>query len=237
MVPPTTETTVVFVAIVVTLAALLVAAVRVAAPASEPAAATTRWTWSTALGIGAFMALTGLVSGSGVLQPSATPPRVMFFFGGSMLTVVAAALSPLGTRLVAGAPILGLVGFQAFRLPLELVLHRWWQQGVLPVQMTYSGHNFDIVTGVAAMVAAAWIWRRGPSRVVIAAFNVLGFALLVTVASIAIRSTPGPRQTYEQGPPVLLAFHFPFGWIVPMCVGGALFGHVLVFRWLWARRG
>jgi hypothetical protein len=28
----------------------------------------------------------------------------------------------------------------------------------------------------------------------------------------------------------LIGVYFPFGWIVPICVGGALFGHVLVFR-------
>jgi hypothetical protein len=33
-------------------------------------------------------------------------------------------------------------------------------------------------------------------------------------------------------PPLLLAFHFPYGFIVPICVGGALLGHLLVFRWL-----
>jgi hypothetical protein len=64
------------------------------------------------------------------------------------------------------------------------------------------------------------------------AFNVVGFALLVNVARIAAFSSPVPFRTYLQDPPVLLAFHFPYGWIVPICVGGALFGHLLAFRWL-----
>ena len=53
-----------------------------------------------------------------------------------------------------GLPIAALVGVQAFRLPLELVLARWKNQGVIPVQMTFEGHNFDIVTGVLALVTA-----------------------------------------------------------------------------------
>jgi hypothetical protein len=54
--------------------------------------------------------------------------------------------------------------------------------------------------------------------------------LLVNVARVAAFSSPVPFRSYLEGPPVLLAFHVPFVWIVPICVGGALFGHLLVFR-------
>lgn len=68
------------------------------------------------------------------------------------------ALSPAGARLVAGLPIAALVGFHAFRLPLEFVLHRWYIEGALPVQMTYSACNLDILTGIGAVLAGLWLW-------------------------------------------------------------------------------
>ena len=239
MVTPSVGTTAVFVLIVAAIAIAFVVAVgRAGRARGESPAQRTRAAVEAAAGVAALMAVTGWASASGVLETSSMPPTVMFFFGGSMLVVVATGLSPVGARLARGTPIAALVAFQAFRLPLELVLHRWADEGVLPVQMTYEGHNFDIVTGIAAVVTGAWLWRNGPSASprLVAAFNLLGLALLVTVASIAIRSTPGPLRTYDGDPPVLLAFHFPYGWIVPMCVGGALLGHIVVFRWLAAHR-
>jgi hypothetical protein len=49
-------------------------------------------------------------------------------------------------------PLLTLVGLQSFRLPLQLALHRAAEQGIIPVQLSYSGYNFDIVTGMGATV-------------------------------------------------------------------------------------
>jgi len=63
------------------------------------------------------------------------------------------------------------------------------------------------------------------------AFNLIGLPLLVNVARIAALPSPVPFRSYLQGPPVLLAFHLPYGFIAPFCVGRALFGQRLVFRW------
>ena len=54
--------------------------------------------------------------------------------------------------------------------------------------------------------------------------------LLLNVGSIALRSSPVPLRTFMNEPPVLLALHAPYTWIVPVCVGGALLGHLLGFR-------
>lgn len=230
MVEPSVGSTFAFVAIVIALCALLVLGVRRAAQlAGEPPARTRSLTLRTALGIGAWLALTGAVSASGVLERAMMPPPLMIFFAASQLVAAAAAFSALGTRLLA-LPVAALVGFQVFRLPLELILHHWAQAGTLPPQMTYEGHNFDVVTGLLALPVAWLAARRPPARAAVLAFNLIGLALLINVARIAAFSSPVPFRTYLQDPPVLLAFHFPYGWIVPICVGGALFGHLLVFR-------
>jgi hypothetical protein len=189
----------------------------------------------TAIGIAAWLAVTGAVPLSGELERPLTVPPLMVFFLVTQLVTAIAAFSPLGTRLL-HLPLATLVGFQVFRLPLELVLHSWAEQGALPPQMTYEGHNFDIVTGLLAL-PAAWIAARRPhARAPVLAFNLIGLALLVNVARIAAFSSPVPFRSYLNDPPVLLGFNFPFGWIVPICVGGALFGHLLVFRALRSAR-
>jgi len=230
MVQPAAGSTFAFVAIVLALCVLLVLGVqRAGRIAGEARSRTRSWTVAAALAVSAWLALTGAVSASGVLEMPARPPPLMIFFFASQLAAIVAAFSPLGTRLLQ-LPVAALVGFQVFRLPLELVLHAWVEGGTLPVQMTYEGENFDIVSGLLALPVAWLAARRPNARWPVLAFNVVGLALLINVARIAAFSSPVPFRTYLQDPPVLLAFHFPYGWIVPICVGGALFGHVLVFR-------
>jgi len=227
MVEPSLGTTIVFVAIVV----FVVTAFLVGVARTSDRALTVRVTIGAAL----WLAITGWASGSGVLERQILPPPVLFFLVGSIVVVVAVASSSIGRRL-ATLPIAALVAVHGFRLPLELVLHEWFAQGVLPMQMTYSGHNFDIVSGVLAIAVGLWLWRSSPARAtarrVVLAFNVVALGLLATVATIAVLSAPLPIRQYMNEPAVLLAFNFPYGWIVPFLVGGALLGHIVLFRWL-----
>ena len=154
-----------------------------------------------------------------------------FFFGPVIVIWTGLALSPVGARLAATVPLAALVGFQAFRLPLELVLHAWVEQGVIPGTMTWTGQNWDIVSGVTALVAAPLASRhRWAARTA----NIVGLALLLNVMRVAILSTPLPFG-WDVQPRLLLAFHLPYALIGPVCVGGALFGHLVLTRALWAK--
>lgn len=236
MVIPSTASTVAFLLVVAGVATMIVLGTRLAGR-GEPLERARRWTWGTAAALLVWLAVTGAVSASGVLEAPGVPPRAMLFMGGCNLVALLFAFSRAGGRLAAGVPIAALVGFHAFRLPLELVLHRWYAQGVLPLEMTYEGRNLDIITGIFAVMVALRLWQRGPSRALVWAFNLVGFGLLLNVAAVAILSSPFPFRVFDSGPPVLLVFYFPYGWILPMCVAPALAGHVLIFRWLWRTRG
>lgn len=182
------------------------------------------------LGLAVWLGLfCGLVL-SGFLQAQPMP-RLIIGFTFVNLVSLAAALSPLGRQLAEDVPIAALVGFQAFRLPLELVLHDWAAGGTIPGTMTWTGQNWDIVTGICAL-ALAPLARRSPSAAWIA--NLLGLVLLLNVFRVVILSSPLPFAWPVQ-PPLLLAFHLPYALIVPICVGGALFGHVVLTRALWRK--
>lgn len=154
-----------------------------------------------------------------------------FIFGPILLLWTGLALSPVGRRLATTLPLAALVGFQAFRLPLELVLHSWATQGTIPTTMTWSGQNWDILSGILALVCAP-LAGRYPLAARLA--NVIGLALLLNVMRVAILSSPVPFGWHPQ-PPLLLAFHLPYMLIAPVCVGGALFGHLVLTRALWQK--
>ena len=153
------------------------------------------------------------------------------FFGPIVLFWTALGLSAAGRRVAATVPLALLVGFQAFRLPLELVLHAWADQGTIPETMTWTGRNWDIVSGALALLTAPFA-TRFPRLVRIT--NIVGLALLLNVMRVAILSSPVPFGWGVQ-PPLALAFHLPYAFIGPVCVGGALFGHIVLTRALWRR--
>jgi hypothetical protein len=148
------------------------------------------------------------------------------FFGGVLLVSVVTGLSPLGARIAREIPLAALVGFQAFRLPLELVLHRWAAEGTIPGTMTWSGENWDIISGIVALAAAPFARRH---RVVAWVANIIGGVLLLNVIRVALLSSPVPFG-WNVTPPLLLALHLPYAWIGPVCVGGALAGHIILTR-------
>jgi hypothetical protein len=177
-----------------------------------------------------WLTATSAVVTTGVIA-AAPMPRLPLFFAAANLAALLLALSPIGGRLARALPLQALVAFHAFRLPLELVLHSWAEHGTVPRTMTWTGRNFDIVTGVLAIVAAPFVNRattRG--RAVAWTFNVIGLALLLNVMRVAVMSSPLPFAWKDVDPPLQLALHVPYAWIVTVCVAGALAGHVVLTR-------
>lgn len=233
LVVPSQGSIVAFLAIIVSICIAWLWALRRAWP--NKTVVVTGWGLAALAGV---LALTAWLAVSGVFARTVGTPRILAYLVVCNLVAVGLAVSSVGKRFVEALPLGALIGVHGFRLPLELVLHDWHEQGMLPIQMTYSGDNWDIVTGASALMLAPILPRvdaRAQWRLS-AAFTVLGLGLLVRVMSIAARSLPWPLRTYLNDPPVLLPFHAPYTWILPMCVAGALFGHLVAVRWLWARR-
>jgi len=176
------------------------------------------------LAVPAFVALRGWLA-----LFDREPPPFMLLMVVLLAATLTLAFSKLGTALAHKLPLAVLVGAQGFRLPLELVMHQAYDDGLMPVQMSYSGHNFDIVTGITALVVAVLIAKGNATRGLVLAWNVMGTVLLFAIMAIAISSTPtfaayGPHQLNTW------VAHFPYVWLPSVLVPSALLGHVLVFR-------
>jgi len=166
----------------------------------------------------------GVASGAMLGDPM---PVLPIFFGVSLGGGLALGLSRVGGRLAQGLTLPALVAFQGFRLPLELVLHDWAESGTIPRTMTWDGANLDIVSGALALLCAPLAARwRGAAWLA----NIVGLALLINVGRVAVLSSPLPFAWPDVSPRLQLAAHLPYAWIVPVCVAGALAGHVILTR-------
>ena len=186
-----------------------------------------------ALAVGAgWLALTGAIGASGVLMRfDQRPAPLMVFFVAAFVVGVALGVSRVGERLGRGLPLATLVGFHGFRLPLELVMHQGYEAGLVPLQMTFSGYNFDILSGVSALVLALVLSRRSVPLLVVRLWNAAAAALLLIIVGIAAASTP-IFQAFGGDPGQLNTWvaRFPYQWMGPVMVMAALTGHIVLAR-------
>jgi hypothetical protein len=189
-----------------------------------------------ALGASTWLAYSACLSEIGLLSRfDLRPPPFLLVMIPMFALAIGLGLSRLGARLAHETPLAWLVGFHGFRLPLELVMHEAAREGVMPQQMTFTGHNFDIVTGSSALLLALLIAQRGAPAALVLAWNALGSLLLAAIAVIAIASLPA-LHAYGEDPSRLntwVAF-FPFVWLPAGLVAPALFGHIVLWRRLLA---
>jgi hypothetical protein len=182
--------------------------------------ATLTFTW-----IGA----TGIAASRGVLQFE-PPPTMLVVVALVILLGVGIPFTPAGRALMTHLPLWLLVGFQGFRVAVELLLHRAYTEGLMPVQMSYSGRNFDIVSGLTALALAAWLASGRSSRRLVIAWNALGALLLANIVGIALLSAPTPVRVFMNEPANTWVTRAPWVWLPAVMVLAAIVGHVLVFR-------
>ncbi|MGD9904818.1 MAG: hypothetical protein AB7U83_15245 [Vicinamibacterales bacterium] len=203
------------------------------------AALAVAWRWQAAprglslAAVVAWMAVTAAAALSGRLARfDLTPPPMALLIVSVFALAFALGLGRIGGRLAAAVPLATLVGFQAFRLPLELVMHRAATLGIMPPEMSYSGYNFDIVTGAGALLLAVAM-RAGATvpRAAVWAWNLWGLWCLAVIAVVAVASSPMVRAFGDDpGHVNTWVLHFPYVWLPAVLVTLALAGHVVVAK-------
>jgi hypothetical protein len=220
--------------IALTLSALFVAATWWTGDGMAPATRRRR-TVLAGVGVAIWLAAQAVAARSGWLgRFELRPPPIVIWFLSMIVMTLALAWSSFGRRFADKLPFVALIGFQAFRLPLELVMHRAAVAGLMPNVMSFTGYNFDIVSGATALPLALYAWRRPLPRPLIMLWNLTGQLLLIAIAIIAFAATPVFRAFGDDQVNVWVT-QWPYVWIAVM-VAAALFGHVVTMRKLLAER-
>jgi hypothetical protein len=191
-------------------------------------AAPDRFIASSAVAAG-WMALWGVLAALGVLgRYELRPPPMGLLIAFTLIAGLWLGFSSLAGRIAQAIPLYVLVLVQGFRLPLELLMHRAALEHVMPNALSYTGYNFDIVTGASAFFVA-FALRRGAPRVLAFVWSCYGCLCLFVIAVIAILSSPmigyfGPNELNGW------VTRWPFVWLPSVLVAFALAGHIVVFR-------
>lgn len=122
----------------------------------------------------------------------------------------------------------------AVRLPVEIGLYLLYQEKKVPVLMTFDGWNFDILSGISAVLILLWtlLTRKQPSRLFLWCWNIMTFMLLVIIVGVAILSAPFPFQQLAFDQPNLAVLEFPFVYLPGFIVPVVFVAHLWLFKLL-----
>lgn len=194
--------------------------------------------WVAAVMVG-WTALTAALAASGTLADFGTGhPRIPILVTTQLVFVVWLAWFSRWSGDLAQIPQLYLVGIQCFRIPVELLMAELAARNLLAVEMTFHGRNFDILTGITAVVLAIWVRRDGEEslRHVLIAWNLMGLSFVTVVLAHGMLSVPYPFQILHLSVSTFVIAAFPVVWLATVLVPMAYFLHFVSLKRCLAER-
>ncbi|MCI0751380.1 MAG: hypothetical protein L0Y35_06045 [Flammeovirgaceae bacterium] len=120
-------------------------------------------------------------------------------------------------------PKQNIIRLQSFRFFVELLLWALFVSHLMPIQMSFEGRNFDVLSGITAPVVAYLAYRNAISRPILILWNILCLGLLINIVTIAILSMPTSFQYFINEPSNTIVTQFPISWLpgflVPLAYG------------------
>lgn len=160
-------------------------------------------------------------------ETNSTPPRIVVFGVLPAVLLIVAYLA-FFLEFVERLPLTILTATHIVRIPVEITLFWLFGAGMVPRIMTFEGANFDIASGVLAIIVLIIAFRGGKvSRPLIIAFNIIGLILLGVIVTIAALSVQSPMQQMSFDQPNRAVLFFPYVFlptiIVPIVLASHLF--------------
>jgi uncharacterized membrane protein len=181
-----------------------------------------------------WVALLGFLSARGFFaQFNSVPPKPLLAVLPPIIIVTILAFTKGFRTILSVTPPHWLVFFQSFRIVVEILLWQAYERGLLPVQMTFEGRNFDILAGILALVAGYMMWRHQRSaRTIGIVYNLIGLGLLLNIMIIAILSMPTSFRYFMNEPANTIVAQFPFIYLPGVLVVLAFAFHIFSLRQL-----
>ncbi len=151
-----------------------------------------------------------------------------------LITIVLFTFSKKVKEILPCIPQENIIKLQVFRFYVEVLLWALFSVSLLPVQMTFEGRNFDVITGVTAVLLttriSGFMLLDKMSNALVIAWNILGLGLLINIVVIAILSMPTPLRVFMNEPANTIVTEFPISLLPAFLVPLAYMLHLLSIR-------
>ena len=165
-----------------------------------------------------FWSLSGMMGEFGMY-----PLNVMPVVAITLITILIITFSKTFKEVFIHIPQQNLIRLQSFRIFVEVLLWALFITNIAPVQMTFEGLNFDILTGISAPVIAFLISKQSISKTGVVIWNLVCLGLLINIVTVAIISMPTPLRIFMNDPANTIVTQFPVsllpGLLVPLAYG------------------
>lgn len=173
--------------------------------------------------------LVGVISYLGFFENTeTTPPRFLF------LMIPSVVITILVYRLLKNKDLSApwLIGIHVVRIPVELILYGLYLENLIPELMTFSGWNWDILSGASAIIILMLLITNKLNRKLFLIWNWVALGLLAVIVVSAMLSAPLPFQVLAFDQPNLGVLRFPFTLLPAVVVPIVLLSHLCLIRML-----
>jgi hypothetical protein len=185
----------------------------------------------TLIGLIGWAIATSILSWSGVLSDFSTfPPKLIMVLIIPLITVIWLIRTKEVKEILIHTPPESIIWIQSFRIVVEILLWRLFVDNLAPIQMTFEGRNFDILSGLTALLVAYLVANNKISSPLVIAWNFACLAILVNIVAIAILSMPTPFRVFMNEPSNTIVAKFPIVLLPALLVPLAYWLHFLSLR-------
>ena len=153
-----------------------------------------------------------------------------------LIVIVAFTFSRAGREILVHIPTENIIRLQAFRFFVELLLWALYLENQAPLQMSFEGRNWDVLSGISAPIIAFLVTKGKLSKTGLIIWNIACLALLVNILTVAILSMPTPLRTFMNEPSNTIVTQFPVSWLPGMLVPLAYGLHFISLRQLYLKK-
>jgi hypothetical protein len=161
------------------------------------------------------------------------PPRIMLTVVPTIIAMIFLFVTGKGRVFIDGLDKGMLTLLSVVRIPVEIVLFLLFTSGSVPKLMTFEGANFDVLSGISAVLVYFLVFRKkvwGNKALLI--WNFICLALLINIVVIAVLSVPSDLQRLSFEQPNIAVLYFPFVLLPAVVVPLVLFSHLASIRQL-----
>lgn len=188
----------------------------------------TKWMIRLPLIAGSWFFIQYLIVQSGFYHNLSLPPRIpllmilpLFLFTGIFL------YRNRNHGILQHLPLTAPITYQSFRAFIEVLFYLTFVAGILPVQVTFEGYNYDVLLGLSALPIGWYASRPNPNKRLLIAWNILGIAVVAFAAFTFITSFYFPQLWGYSANDILGFAEFPFLLLPTFFMPSAIFMHVV----------
>ncbi|MEL6560721.1 MAG: hypothetical protein AAFQ94_21185, partial [Bacteroidota bacterium] len=170
-----------------------------------------------------------LISESGFYHDLSFPPRIpLLMILPLFIFIIFFLRKNRNNQFIRSIPVYAPIAYQSFRVVIEVLFYFTFLEGILPVQVTFEGANYDVLLGASAIIMGIYASKKNTSKKVLISWNIIGIAIVAFAAFTFITSFYFPSIWGQESAEISQEFNqFSFLLLPLFFMPSAIFMHGL----------